>query len=96
MRFRRGGGDLGHFNVNRHSGVVEGRRLQNDTGSADDHGYRKDPKEQAIQHHSHVFPVLFDLRNSKDFVKDGSLVSIELLSAVTLIEPKVYLLNSNK
>lgn len=68
MWFCRGGSDLGHFNVNRHSGVVEGRRLQNDTSGADNHGYREDPKEQTIQHHSHVFPVLFDLRNMQGII----------------------------
>lgn len=41
--------------------VVEGGRLQDDTGRAHHHRQRKYPQEEAVQHHGHVLPVFAHL-----------------------------------
>lgn len=49
--------------IQRNRLVVEGRRLQDDGGRADEAGHDEDPEKEAIQHHGHEFPVFnhFDL-----------------------------------
>ena len=54
--------DLGQILVNGGPQVVEGGRLQDDAGGADEDGQREDPQEEAVQHHRHVLPVLLHLR----------------------------------
>ena len=53
--------DVGDLSVDGLSVVVEGGRLQDDAGGADEDGQREDPQEEAVQHHRHVLPVLDDL-----------------------------------
>ena len=53
--------DVGDLSVDGLSVVVEGGRLQDDAGGADEDGQREDPQEEAVQHHRHVLPVLLHL-----------------------------------
>lgn len=53
--------DLGVDLVDGPAGVVEGWRLEDDPAGARDTGNGEDPEEEAVQHHSHVFPVLYHL-----------------------------------
>lgn len=48
--------------VNRHSVVVQRRRLQDDARRAHQDGQREDPQEQPVQHHRHVLPIFFYLK----------------------------------
>ena len=54
--------DVGDLAVDGLAVVVEGGRLQDDAGGADEDGQREDPQEEAVQHHRHVLPVLLHLR----------------------------------
>lgn len=57
----RRGGNLRQLDVNGHASVVECGRLQDNASRAHDHGYCEYPKEETIQYHGNIFPVLFDL-----------------------------------
>ena len=58
--------DVGDLAVDGLAVVVEGGRLQDDAGGADEDGQREDPQEEAVQHHRHVLPVLLHLRNKSN------------------------------
>lgn len=58
----RRGSELAEFLVDRHPIIVEGGRLQDDACGAHQNCQSEDPKEQAVQHHRHVLPVLLYLR----------------------------------
>lgn len=62
IRLGRRRGDLRELDVDGHPGVVERGRLQDNPGSAHHHRYCEDPQEQSVQHHGHIFPVLFHLQ----------------------------------
>ncbi|GBM34779.1 hypothetical protein AVEN_7833-1 [Araneus ventricosus] len=57
----RGYGDLRHHHVDGFPRVIEGGRVQYDSACADEDSHREDPKEEPVQNHCHVFPVLFHL-----------------------------------
>lgn len=60
--YYRRGCEFAKFLVNRHSIVVKSGRLQDNACSTHQNCQSKDPKKQTVQHHCHVFPILFYLR----------------------------------
>lgn len=62
--------DLRQTHVDGRALVVQRGRLQDDAGGAHHHGEREDPQEQPVQHHRHVFPILFYLHSSNLLVKN--------------------------
>ena len=55
--------DVGDLSVDGDAVVVEGGRLQDDPGRADEDGQREYPEEEAVQHHRNVLPVLLHLKD---------------------------------
>ncbi len=55
--------DVGDFAVDGDSVVVERGSLKDDSCGAHADSQSEDPQEQSVQHHGHVFPVLFHLGN---------------------------------
>ena len=71
--------DLGQLDVERLPVVVEGRRLKDDSGSADQHCHSEDPEEEAIEHHRDVLPVLDHLGTKVGAMRLEGLGAIESL-----------------
>ena len=53
--------DVGELLIDWYPVVVQAGRLQDDAGRPHHHRHREDPKEQPVQDHRHVLPVLLGL-----------------------------------
>ena len=84
----RGEADFGELDVEGLAIVVEGGRLQDDSGRTHQHRHGEDPQKQPVQHHGHVLPVLYDLKGMKNYLLNlgwGALFTFQELSATKLI-----------